>query len=425
MLKNELIRFCNNIGNADSEIMGVGRGFSNSMGGEYRSEALKVVGYNYRRVMNYAQELKKELEGNRRVKKLYIGNSMNPEKTREFAISVDKEKLARNNSNVGDMLSRLRTLSYTRDLTTSAYLDNQLTPIVIRPQKTVETSIWEMQNRPVKGQKSVFRLNDVGAIRDEDTFEEITKRNQEYEVLVQYDFVGDYLLSDKVKKRIIKEYNRNMPVGFRVKEGRSDMYAWWLNKDGFDTRVLYILLVFGIIYFICAILLESMKQAMIVMLIAPLSFIGCFLGFYFFGLKFNEGGLAAFILMCGLSVNAVLYIQNDYNNKIRAGRPRGLHSYLRAWNAKIIPILLTVVSTVLGFIPFLIGKDVSEFWFSLAIGTMSGLAFSVLVLMIYLPLFFIRPGDVSAGRGKRRFRIKWNGIKRCWKRPFSLDKKLD
>ena len=108
-------------------------------------------------------------------------------------------------------------------------------------------------------------------------------------------------------------------------------------SNGFDRRILYILLVFGIIYFICAILLESLKQAMIVMLIVPLSFIGCFLGFYCFGLVFNEGGLAAFILMCGLSVNAVLYIQNDYNNKIIAGKARGLQTYLSAWNAKIIP----------------------------------------------------------------------------------------
>ena len=84
---------------------------------------------------------------------------------------------------------------------------------------------------------------------------------------------------------------------------------------------------------------------------------------------------------------AILYIINDYNNKVKAGKPRGLHTYLKSWNAKIIPILLTIISTMLGFIPFLIG-DISEFWFSLAIGTMSGLAFSLLVLMIVLPVMF-------------------------------------
>lgn len=31
--------------------------------------------------------------------------------------------------------------------------------------------------------------------------------------------------------------------------------------------------------------------------------------------------------------------------------------YLKAWNAKITPIFLTVVSTILGFIPFMLGPD--------------------------------------------------------------------
>lgn len=389
ILKNELITFANAIGNADSDISGVGRGFSNRTN-EYRSEALKVIGYNYQEVLRYAGLLKKSLEENRRVKKLYIGNVRNPNKAREFAIEADRGKLARKNSDVGDLLGRLQELAYSDDEYTNAYINEKLSPIVIRPARKVMTSIWEVRNRPVKGENSVFRLNDVGSIGEEEAFNEIDKKNQEYEVMVQYDFLGDYMLSAKIKERVIKEYNRKMPIGFRVKEGREGWNPWWNTQSGFDTRVLYILLVFGIIYFICAILLESLRQAMIVMLIAPLSFIGCFLGFYFFGLKFNEGGLAAFILMCGLAVNAVLYILNDYNNKVKAGRPRGLPTYLRAWNAKIIPIILTIVSTVLGFIPFLIGEEVSEFWTSLAIGTMSGLVFSLGILMMYLPLFFIK-----------------------------------
>lgn len=113
-LKNELVRYCNSIGNADSQISGVGRSFSNSLGDGYRSEGLKVVGYNYRQVMKYAEVLKNKLSENRRVKKLYIGNARNPEKMREFVVKVDKAKLARNNSNVNDIMWRLRSLSYAR-----------------------------------------------------------------------------------------------------------------------------------------------------------------------------------------------------------------------------------------------------------------------------------------------------------------------
>ena len=36
---------------------------------------------------------------------------------------------------------------------------------------------------------------------------------------------------------------------------------------------------------------------------------------------------------------------------------RQLRAYVKAWNAKVVPIFLTVVSTILGFIPFMIGED--------------------------------------------------------------------
>ena len=254
--------------------------------------------------------------------------------------------------------------------------------------------LWELKNQPVQGNNSVFRLEDVGEIEEAQSFESIAKTNQEYEVVVQYDFIGDYMLSDKVKEQVIKEMNKEMPIGFRIKDGHNWGYHFWEGAGGIDKRIWYILLVITIIYFICAILLESLRQALVVITIAPVSFIGCFLGFYLFGLQFNEGGLAAFIMMCGLSVNAILYIINDYNNRVKAGKPRGLQTYLKSWNAKIIPILLTIISTMLGFIPFLIG-DISEFWFSLAIGTMSGLAFSLLVLMLVLPVMFkIKPSRI-------------------------------
>ncbi len=387
MLQNELIRFANTIGNADSEIQGVGRGFSNRLNNEFRSECLKVTGYNYRQVMKYAEKLKDKLSELKRVKKLYIGSQRNPVKNKEYAVEVNKEKLARNNSDIRSMLSHLSRLSGKKDAQTQVYINNKLSPVILRPYIQQNASLWELENRPLQGDKSVFRLEDIGRVKEDQSFESITKTNQEYEVLVQYDFIGDYMYSGKVKERIIKEMNENMPVGFRVSEGQRWGYSFWKGAGGIDTRIWYILLVLTIIYFICAILLESLRQALVVILIAPISFIGCFLGFYFFGLQFNEGGLAAFIIMCGLSVNAILYIINDYNNRIKRGLPKGLHTYLKAYNAKIIPILLTIVSTMLGFIPFLIG-EISDFWFSLAIGTMSGLGFSLIVLILILPVMF-------------------------------------
>ena len=82
--------------------------------------------------------------------------------------------------------------------------------------------------------------------------------------------------------------------------------------------------------------------------------------------------------MSGLTVNAAIYLLTEYERT---------DNYIRAFNAKIIPILLTIASTVLGFIPFMVGPDAPEpFWFPLALGTIGGLTASLLTLLFLLPL---------------------------------------
>ncbi len=61
--------------------------------------------------------------------------------------------------------------------------------------------------------------------------------------------------------------------------------------------------------------------------------------------------------------------------------------YLKVWNAKIVPIFLTMLSTVIGFIPFMVGSLKEAFWFSLAAGTSGGLLVSFLALFFLLPVF--------------------------------------
>ena len=65
----------------------------------------------------------------------------------------------------------------------------------------------------------------------------------------------------------------------------------------------------------------------------------------------------------------------------------GLNLYLKAYNNKIFPVLLTVFFTIIGFIPFFIGGQNEVFWFALAVGTIGGLIFSMIGILFYLPLF--------------------------------------
>jgi multidrug efflux pump subunit AcrB len=56
----------------------------------------------------------------------------------------------------------------------------------------------------------------------------------------------------------------------------------------------------------------------------------------------------------------------------------------------VIPIFLTVISTVLGFIPFMLGEQKEAFWFPLAAGAIGGLLMSFAGIFLYLPVFTLK-----------------------------------
>ena len=67
-----------------------------------------------------------------------------------------------------------------------------------------------------------------------------------------------------------------------------------------------------------------------------------------------------------------------------------IRAYQKAWNVKIVPIMLTVLSTVLGFIPFILGEQKEAFWFPLAAGTIGGLVMSLIGVFVFLPIYTLK-----------------------------------
>ena len=50
-------------------------------------------------------------------------------------------------------------------------------------------------------------------------------------------------------------------------------------------------------------------------------------------------------------------------------------------------MFLTVLSTILGLVPFLIDGGDEPFWFSFAVGSTGGLLFSLIALLLAMPAF--------------------------------------
>ncbi len=100
--------------------------------------------------------------------------------------------------------------------------------------------------------------------------------------------------------------------------------------------------------------------------------------------------MASFILLSGITVNAVFYILNQYNFYVSNERLSPKTAFIHALKDMLFPISLTILSTVLGFLPFVINGQKEIFWFALGIGTMGGILFSFLGLILLLPVLIIK-----------------------------------
>ena len=105
-------------------------------------------------------------------------------------------------------------------------------------------------------------------------------------------------------------------------------------------------------------------------------------------------------MLSGITVNAGIYLVSEYLHTRPSGASRhrpdtAVRTYIKAFDRKIVPISLTILSTILGLVPFLFDGPKEVFWFAFAIGTIAGMAFSILALILFLPVFALKKSTIK------------------------------
>ncbi|NDV65520.1 efflux RND transporter permease subunit [Bacteroides sp. 224] len=393
LLKSRLITKATELGGGSWSVYGVGDGFNNDVKEQAGSMRIKLLGYNYDRLNAFARTMQDSLLQYRRIKEVIIDSKFSWFKNdyTEFVFDLQKEHLIQSDIRTNDLFHSVMPL-FEKGVHVSDWVhDGKVEPIKLFAKQATEMDIWNLENYPGATGDKPFKLSGMATIEKWIAPQSIAKEDQQYLLCLQYEYIGSYQMAHKVMQRTIDSFNAQFPLGYKAESESS--YYWWGDGGG-PKQYLLLFIIIAIIFFMTSFLFNSVKQPFVVIFIIPVSFIGLFLTFYLFDLNFDQGGFAAFILLAGITVNANIYILNEYNN-IKVARPglSPMKVYIKAWNAKVIPIFLTIVSTVLGFIPFMIGVYKEAFWFPLAAGTMGGLIFSFFAIFFFLPVFMGVGGD--------------------------------
>jgi multidrug efflux pump subunit AcrB len=388
ILKGKIISKAIELGGADWMVFGVGIGFSNRLYDGAGNYAVKLLGYNYDRLISMAEMLRDSLTGNPRIKQVYVLSETTWYKpdNMEFVAHINNEDIVTTNITSENTLRSLGIWSLYQSGFANIVTNRGIEIIKLRPQYLSNADLWSLSRTPLIQDSVMYKFNTFSSIEKEATSPNINKIDQQYQVYLQFDYIGSEKAAQKYIDNKVKNFERTIPIGYTISSENTGMNNW-SQQD--KKQYWLLLLIVVMIFFICSVLFESLLQPFAVILTIPVAYIGIFLTFYLFGLNFDQGGFAALVLISGITVNAAIYILNDFNNLRRQNAGRKIPNiklYFKAFNYKIIPILLTVVSTVLGFVPFLIGEK-QPFWFALAAGTIGGLVFSLVGIIFYLPLF--------------------------------------
>jgi multidrug efflux pump subunit AcrB len=360
-------------------------GFSNDVRESAGSFGITLYGYNYDELYRWAEAMRDTLTSYRRIRDVLIRSELSyyRDDYMEFFFGLDKQRMAQENLNAVQLFGSLHAV-FDRDIFIGNVVSEQGNErIMLSSVESRADDVWMLGQTPLIIGDRNYKLGMLAQMDKQQAPQEVVKENQQYRLILQYEYVGAHEQGINVQKREVDDFNAAMPIGYHA-EGRQTYSSW--RDQGFKPYLLLGVIIV-IIFFTTAILFNSFKQPLAILFIIPVSYIGIFLTFYLFQLNFDQGGFASFVLLCGLTINAGIYILNEYNS-IRRSRPRlsPLRAYIKAWNAKIVPIFLTTITTILGFIPFMVGSQHEAFWFPMAAGTIGGLTMSFVGVFILLPM---------------------------------------
>ena len=155
---------------------------------------------------------------------------------------------------------------------------------------------------------------------------------------------------------------------------------------------------------ILAWLFESYLQPLAVMLAIPFGVIGIVWGHLLLGFDMTFLSLIGFVALAGVVVNNSLILV-EFSNEMREKGVSLLDSLAKAGRLRLLPIVLTTVTTLAGLSPLMLEQSFqARFLIPMAISLVFGLMSSTVLTLFALPAVMVVIDDI-----KRAVHRLWTG----------------
>ena len=159
-------------------------------------------------------------------------------------------------------------------------------------------------------------------------------------------------------------------------------------QDSFRSMQFALVLAIFLVYLVMASQFESLVHPFVILFTIPLALVGAVLALFITGTTVNVVAFIGVIMLAGIVVNNAIVLV-DMINQLQAQGVDKMAAIMEAARARLRPILMTTLTTVLGLLPMAIGfGEGSEVRTPMAITVIGGLIVSTMLTLIVIPVVY-------------------------------------
>lgn len=362
--------------------------FMEMLGIGSQKEKLIIKGQNFDKMLNLSEDLDYYLNQLTSIKNV---NVRIPSKRPELVLELDKQVMALYDIPVSAVLSELN--SFPKEFSSNVMFKegNEEYDIVIKTlgeNPEITRNAQDLRKLTVRGtQGAEFELENISKFNFTDGLSTIKRTNQEKQLVVSYQFIDevnddkDLLTAARVEiDEIIG--GMTLPSGLAVEIVHEENS---LGEFGF-----LFLMAFILIFMILASVFESFNMPIVMMFSIPMAAIGSLLALILTGTSLmNANVFTGLIILLGIVVNNGI-IMIDYSNVLQKRGYRQSRALMMAGLARIRPILITAITTIIALMPLALGRAeyVTQIGVPFAITVIGGLSLSTILTLVFIPTLY-------------------------------------
>lgn len=366
----------------------MGGRFERMMGIGSQSERIVLKGNNYNQMISAAEDIQYYLENLSSVRRARV--SVAGERP-EIHLHFDPELMSRYGISLNSVVSELSTFRSEFSSNTTFKEGTEEYDITIRTNSEEENSDKNSEDlrklKIVGNSNTKYELREVAKIIYANGMSSINRVNQEKQVEITYRLLSEVNDSRELQDQARAEIDDlvasiNIPSGIAIEVLH--------DENEYDEYYFLIAVAILLIFMILAAVFESVITPLVLMFSIPLAAIGSLLALIITGNSLlNSNTLMGFLILLGIVVNNGI-ILIDYTNILRRKKYSIPRALVTAGIARVRPILITAITTIVGMIPLALGETeyVAAIGAPFAITVIGGLSVSTIFTLIFIPTLY-------------------------------------